>query len=89
MSQSATRIRERKIRAAAPFDWEDAFSEMFGDTQMSEKPKIITSHEYPPIPWRQFDWCAYREGREEEGRCGWGPTEEAAIADLLSNEENE
>lgn len=36
MSNSATRIRERKIRAAAAFDWEDAFSEMFGDTHAGE-----------------------------------------------------
>ena len=52
------------------------------------KPRIITHHEYPPIPIRSFDWCAYRDGREEEGNYGWGPTKEAAIADLLANEED-
>jgi hypothetical protein len=53
------------------------------------KPPIITVCECPPIPIRSFDWCAYRNGREEEGRYGWGATEEAAIADLLDNEEDE
>lgn len=50
------------------------------------KPRIITHHEFPPIPLRQFDWCAYRDGDEESGRYGWGPTEQAAIDDLLQLE---
>jgi len=45
--------------------------------------KIITSFEYPPIPWRKWDWCAYREGQEPDGNYGWGSTREEAIADLL------
>lgn len=49
--------------------------------------KIITSHVYPPIPCRQFDWCAYRDGEEEQGNYGWGHTEAAAIRDLLTIEE--
>ncbi len=44
--------------------------------------KIITHNEYPPIPDRRFDWCAYHEGEEEAGHHGWGPTEAEAIADL-------
>lgn len=48
--------------------------------------KIITSHVYPPIPDRRFDWCAYRDGQEELGNYGYGQTKEAAIADLLVNE---
>lgn len=44
--------------------------------------KIVTSYVYPPIPWRQFDWCAFIDGEEEAGPYGWGPTEEDAIADL-------
>jgi hypothetical protein len=54
---------------------------------MSAQPKIITSHVYPPIPCRQFDWCAYRDGEEEQGNYGWGHTEAAAIRDLLTIEE--
>lgn len=44
--------------------------------------RIKTSHEYPPIPDRQFDWLAYREG-DEEGAQGYGPTEQLAIDALL------
>lgn len=50
------------------------------------KPKIVTSHEYPPIPIREFDWCAHREGHEEDGNYGWGATEQEAISDLLKIE---
>lgn len=47
--------------------------------------KIITNHEYPPIPIRDHDWVAYYEGTEENGNYGWGKTEEEAIADLVEN----
>jgi len=46
--------------------------------------KIITSHAYPPIPDRRFDWCAHRDGEEENGHTfGWGSTEQEAIEDML------
>jgi hypothetical protein len=51
-------------------------------------PAIVTDHVYPPIPDRRFDWCAYRDGKEENGGYGWGRTEAEAIADLLANEED-
>lgn len=45
--------------------------------------KIITSHVWPPIPIRKFDWCAYLDGREEDtSMYGWGETEEDARLDL-------
>lgn len=47
-------------------------------------PKIITSHVYPPIPTRVFDWSAHWECREE-GPYGFGPTEPDAIRDLTDN----
>lgn len=47
--------------------------------------KIITNHEYPPIPDRSHDWAAYYEGTEENGNYGWGKTEAEAIADLVEN----
>lgn len=50
--------------------------------------KIITHHEYPPIPTRQFDWTAHYEGEEELGGYGYGPTEIAAIRDLVENSPN-
>ena len=34
--------------------------------------KIVTSHVYPPIPVRNFDWSAYYEGDEEAGQYGYG-----------------
>lgn len=53
---------------------------------MSE-PKIITEYVFPPIPLRHWDWRAYREDWEEPGDpMGEGPTEQAAIADLLATE---
>lgn len=47
---------------------------------MSLTAKIITSFVYPPIPIRQFDWCAFTD--EESGRYGWGKTEAEAIEDF-------
>jgi hypothetical protein len=44
--------------------------------------KIVTSNVYPPIPIREFDWCAYLDGEEEAGPYGWGRSEAEAIADL-------
>lgn len=44
--------------------------------------KIIISHVYPPIPDRQFDWCAYWAGEEETGHYGYGKTKAEAMADL-------
>jgi hypothetical protein len=47
--------------------------------------KIVTSCQYPPIPDRRFDWIAYIDGDEESGNYGYGPTEEAAIADWVES----
>lgn len=53
--------------------------------------KIVTSHIYPPIPIRQFDWCAvtdnYDADCDQDGffsthPVGYGATEAEAIADL-------
>lgn len=53
----------------------------------STQSKIKTNHIFPPIPDRSMDWCAYYDGEEERGDYGYGPTEEAAIADLVTNYE--
>jgi hypothetical protein len=50
--------------------------------------KIRTDFVYPPIPLRDFDWCAVDDDTYDgapECRCpiGYGRTEEAAIADLI------
>ena len=53
--------------------------------------KITTVNVCPPIPVRNFDWCAYDIGTyDEEGDplIGWGPTEDAAIKDLKAQIED-
>jgi hypothetical protein len=53
---------------------------------MMGQPKIKTSHVNPPIPIRQYDWCAYDDntydGAEDAGPqiMGHGATEAEAIA---------
>lgn len=47
--------------------------------------KIITHNEQPPIPDRRFDWVAFYDGEEERCEYGYGITEAAAVADLVSN----
>lgn len=54
---------------------------------MLKKPEIVTNFVYPPIPCRDFDWQACRDGQEEDGRYGYGRTLAAAIIDLLDNED--
>ena len=44
--------------------------------------RIVTSHIYPPIPTREFDWCAYYDSEEEKREYGYAPTEQGAIDDL-------
>lgn len=45
---------------------------------------IVTSHIYPPIPIRDYDWMAWFD-ENEEGPQGFGKTEAEAKADLLDN----
>ena len=47
--------------------------------------KIVTINQYPPIPDRRFDWCAFYDGEEEAGGYGYGATEAEAIADFREN----
>ena len=48
-----------------------------------EAETIFTQFIYPPIPIRNYDWCAYRD---PEKFTGYGKTELEAIEDLLDNE---
>ena len=55
--------------------------------------RIRTTHEFPPIPVRSFDWSAiddYTYDGAEDSNCpiGHGTTEEDAIEDLLEQIEN-
>jgi len=53
---------------------------------MSEERQIKVDAWAKPIPLRDWDYIAYRDGDEEEGLRGNGATQEAAIDDLLSQE---
>lgn len=46
---------------------------------------IVTHHEYPPIPTRNFDWSAVDDDTYDGLGCkiGWGATEAEARADLI------
>ena len=48
---------------------------------------IIVTHIYPPIPIRDFDYCATRDEWDLGMPQGFGATPEAAIAELLEIEE--
>ncbi len=43
---------------------------------------VVTSHDNPPIPERQYDWSAHLDGHEEDGPVGHGTTEAEAITEL-------
>ena len=55
--------------------------------------KIVAEYWPPPIPQRDFDWCAIDEDRYDvdcdqggyfaKSPIGYGRTREAAVADLL------
>ena len=47
---------------------------------------IRTEYVYPPIPKRDWDWSAVRDGYEPGDPIGYGPTEADAIRDLLDQE---
>jgi len=53
--------------------------------------KITTSFNPPPIPMRQFDWCAIDDETYDGYGCpiGHGTTQEEAIADLLEQIESD
>jgi hypothetical protein len=50
---------------------------------------IDSTYVYPPIPTDACDWAAWEEDNCESGPCGYGPTREAAVADLLDQIEEE
>ena len=49
--------------------------------------KIITVNDPPPIPLRDFDWCALRDDYEPGDPLGHGLSESAAVSDLLTKEQ--
>lgn len=53
---------------------------------MSLPARKIVTNRTPVSYWPELDWVAYFEGEEELGNYGYGPTEQAAINDLLEDE---
>lgn len=53
--------------------------------------KIRTEFVYPPIPIRDFDWCAVDDDTYDGEGCpiGYGRTEADAIADLMAQIEEQ
>ena len=46
--------------------------------------KVKAEYYAPPIPVRQFDWCAWDDDRgQDSSPLGFGRTKHAAITDLL------
>lgn len=59
-------------------------------TQTPKRLARIVVHElYPPVPFRDHDFEAMREGYEEDMGYGYGSTEAEAVADLLRQESEE
>lgn len=57
------------------------------DLASEVKRKTITvNFVHPPIPLRNFDWCASYDGEDEEGNCGWGATDQEAILNLIKQD---
>jgi len=48
---------------------------------------VIVSEEFPPVPSRQFDYRATFDGYEGGDPQGFGPTPDAAVAELLDQVE--
>lgn len=47
---------------------------------------IKTTYGCSSIPTKDFDWCAYLVGYEENSSCyGYGKTKQEAIGNLLEN----
>lgn len=53
--------------------------------------RIKTHHDPKPVPSRSFDWTGVDDDTYDGDGCpvGYGPTEEAAIADLKQQMEDE
>jgi len=57
-------------------------------TKPRPRPPMILAYVFPPIPRRDHDWCAFRDGEEERQCYGWGSTPDEAIQDLLDLEDD-
>ena len=67
---------------------DEAVEKLRENQRNQSEEKIITSHDYPPIPLRQYDWSAIRDSYDAGDAIGYGATEQEAI-DNLKEQENE
>lgn len=51
-------------------------------------PEVTYIHVYPPVPRREWDWCAVltKDKDEESAQLGWGETKESALEDLMNQD---
>jgi hypothetical protein len=82
---------QREIADLVPIELARPISTRIGSLyraaiQQSGQVLICTVCWAKPIPMRQFDWEAVRDGYEGGDPLGLGATEEEAIADLLEQE---
>ncbi len=47
---------------------------------------VLTHYIAPPVPTRVYDWMAVSDDFDEGDPTGYGPTELAAIADLMTKQ---
>ena len=79
-------VFDRTEIAAGPFATKEQ-AELGRRVKAAGRGKVNISHVYPPIPTRQFDWCAAFDGDEpnDDGQmlAGYGATKAEALSDLL------
>ncbi len=71
----------------------DAHTQAAADRiKAADRGKVNIRFVYPPIPLRQFDWCATFDNDEpdDDGNmlAGYGKTEAEALEDLLTTYED-
>lgn len=71
------------------YDLNMAFDAAWDAKLEEEQPKIEVEYLNPPIPIRDYDWHAWRDGQEEGKFHGWGSSSVNAVDDLLARERGE
>ena len=58
------------------------------DSQTETRPPIRVSFYAPPIPMRDFDWCATTDDYEPGHPIGYGARRQEAVIDLMEQLED-
>ena len=81
-----------KCRDCGMSGWTDTTPDCACESEpVKREPNIKTEYVYPPIPNRNFDWSAIDDDTYDGpgSPIGTGPTEQAAIDDLLEQLEEQ